>query len=110
MYQADFMALYDNLERYVTYKARRYIHDESQRIEAVDDGMAKFVDSAQFTQEGDELLSPIADLLAWGKEVIRNSLKDFVKKKKELKPVVLRDGEASFIGEQDGFHGMELNG
>ena len=104
MYQNEFMSLSKNIERYATYEARRYIHDESQRMTAIDEAIAKFIDNAGFYQEGHELLSPIGgynELLAWGKVVVRNSLKNYAKKKKELKPIPC---------DEDGFHGMELYG
>ena len=111
MHQEEYMVLYNDLDRYATYKARRLVYDKSQQLEAVDEAMAKFVDNAGFTQEGDELLSPIGDikdLRAWGKEVIRNYLRNYAKRKHDVTPIMLVQKDYDLLGIQDGFHGYEV--
>ena len=101
MLQAEFFLLYDRWARFALYKARRYLHDESQRQDAVDTAMARFVDNAQFEQVGNQLITPILDLDAWGKTVITNSIKNFARDKK-LESINL-EGE-----EYQGMHGYKV--
>ena len=93
MYQAQFFNLYDKWLRFADGKAKRYFHDESQRLEAVDKALAKCVDNAEFTQVGNQLITPILDLEVWGKLVITNSLKDSSKAKKTLEPINIEGDE-----------------
>ena len=81
MTQVAFNQLYDKLSKYALYWARQYFRDDSLAYDATDEAMDKFVDAVISNPE-------INDLVAWGKTIISNSLKNSARGRK-LEPITV---------------------